>query len=36
MPGEFELFPVGVGSGIVLALDFYDYGFMFSHWIFSP
>src|ERR1700689_5417995 len=31
MPGELKLFPVGIGSGVVLALDFYDYGFMFSH-----
>ena len=34
MPGcqaSFELFPVRLGSGVVLALDFNDDGFMFGH-----
>jgi hypothetical protein len=30
MPGEFELFPVRLGSGSVLALDFEEDGFV-SH-----
>ena len=32
--GEFELFPVRLGSGSVLALDFYDDGFI-SHSLLS-
>jgi hypothetical protein len=28
MVGEFELFPVRLGRGIVLALDFYEDGFI--------